>query len=77
MTYAQTCPRGGRDFDGDDPDALAEAIVEHARVDHGHALDPGIVLAHGEAEPSDAGDVEAGGGDGPFGVAGDVTAAPR
>ena len=54
MTYTQTCPRCGRDFDGDDRDALADAVVEHARVDHEHALDRNIVLAHLEgAHPDD------------------------
>lgn len=46
MSYEQACPRCGRDFTGDDKDAVADAVVEHARTHHGHALDRNIVLAH-------------------------------
>jgi len=43
--YSQTCPRCGDEITGDDRDATADAVVEHARG-HGHALDRGIVVAH-------------------------------
>jgi len=43
---SQTCPRCGRDFGGDDKEDVADRVVEHARVEHKHALDREIVLAH-------------------------------
>jgi hypothetical protein len=46
MTYLQTCPRRGRDFAGEDKEVVADAVVEHARVDHQHRLDREVVLAH-------------------------------
>jgi predicted small metal-binding protein len=46
VSYSQTCPRCGRDFAGDDKESVADEIVEHARHDHHHRLDRGIVLAH-------------------------------
>ena len=46
MPYEQKCPRCGQDFAGDDKHAVTEAVVEHARRKHGHALDRDIVLAH-------------------------------
>ena len=46
VAYSQTCPRCGRDFTGDDRDLVADDVVEHARLEHGHALDRDIVLAH-------------------------------
>ena len=46
MNYQQTCPRCGRDFDGDDKNAVADAVVAHARDDHRHTLDREVVLAH-------------------------------
>jgi hypothetical protein len=46
MTYQQTCPRCGRDFEGEDKDAVAETVIEHARVEHRHTLDRDVVLAH-------------------------------
>ena len=46
MTYTQTCPRCGRDIVGDNRDVVADQVVEHARVEHGHLLSPEIVLAH-------------------------------
>lgn len=51
MSYNQTCPRCGWDFAGDDKEAVADAVVEHARVDHRHALDREIVFAHLEGVP--------------------------
>lgn len=51
MSYNQTCPRCGWDFAGDDKEAVANAVVEHARVDHRHALDREIVFAHLEGVP--------------------------
>ena len=46
MSYEQTCPRCGREFVGEEKYALADAVVEHARVEHRHALDRNVVLAH-------------------------------
>ena len=46
MTYSQTCPRCGQEFTDEDKEAVADDVVEHARVEHRHALDPEIVLAH-------------------------------
>jgi hypothetical protein len=46
VTYSQTCPSGGRDFEGDDKDTVADAVVDHARDEHRHALDREVVLAH-------------------------------
>jgi predicted small metal-binding protein len=46
VSYEQTCPRCGREFVGSDQDSVADAVVEHARADHGHALDRDVVLAH-------------------------------
>lgn len=46
MPFEQTCPRCGREFLADDKHVVADAVVEHARVDHHHALDRDVVLAH-------------------------------
>ena len=46
VMYEQTCPRCGREFVGGDKGAVADAVVEHARAKHGHALDRDVVLAH-------------------------------
>jgi hypothetical protein len=46
MTFEMTCPRCGRDFEGDDAQAVAGAVVEHARDEHQHRLDLDVVLAH-------------------------------
>ena len=46
MQYEQTCPRCGQEFVGKDKDAVADAVVEHARTEHQHALDREVVLAH-------------------------------
>ena len=46
MSYRQTCPRCGRDFEGDDKEAVADAVVDHARAEHRHSLDKEVVLAH-------------------------------
>jgi hypothetical protein len=46
VAYSQTCPRCGRDFIGEDQDAVADDVVEHARIQHRHTLDRDIVLAH-------------------------------
>lgn len=51
MTYAQTCPRCGADFAGDDKEAVVDAVVEHASTEHHHTLDRDIVLAHLEGVP--------------------------
>ena len=44
--YSQICPRCGRNFIGEDRAAVADDVVEHARVEHRHALDRDVVLAH-------------------------------
>ena len=46
MPYEQTCARYGREFVGEHKHAVADAVVEHARLDHHHALDRDIVPAH-------------------------------
>jgi predicted small metal-binding protein len=46
VPFSQTCPRCGRDFDGDDKEKVADQVVEHARAEHRHTLDREIVLAH-------------------------------
>jgi hypothetical protein len=46
MAYEMTCPRCGRDFEGDDKAAVASAVIEHARDGHRHRLDLDVVLAH-------------------------------
>jgi hypothetical protein len=46
MAYQQTCPRCGLDFVGVDKDGVADAVVEHARIEHRHELDRDVVLAH-------------------------------
>jgi len=46
MSFEQTCPRCGDEFVGDDKDEVADAVVAHAREEHGHTLDRNVVLAH-------------------------------
>ena len=46
VTFEQICPRCGREFAGDDKDVVADAVIAHAKDDHGHSLDREIVLAH-------------------------------
>ena len=46
VTYSQTCPRCGRDFEGEDKHVVADAVVDHARLEHRHSLDREVVLAH-------------------------------
>lgn len=46
MSYDMTCPRCGEEFFAPDRDSLADAVVDHARSDHGHHLDRYVVLAH-------------------------------
>jgi hypothetical protein len=46
VRYEQTCPRCGEDFVGEDEDAVADAVIDHARSAHGHTLDRDVVLAH-------------------------------
>ena len=41
-----TCPRCGRDFAAGVADELADAVVEHAQVEHRHDLERETVLAH-------------------------------
>lgn len=44
--YRDTCPPCGTVFSGDDRDAVADAVVEHARTAHDHELTREHVLAH-------------------------------
>ena len=46
MTYSDTCPPCGKVFSGDDREALATEVMEHAQADHNHALTREHVLAH-------------------------------
>lgn len=46
MTYTDVCPPCGMQFSGDDRDALADAVVAHARDEHDHHLTREHVLAH-------------------------------
>ena len=46
MTYNDTCPPCGKVFSGDDREALATEVVEHARVAHDHELSREHALAH-------------------------------
>ena len=46
MVFEQQCPRCGEEFAGEDKEAVADAVVAHAREAHGHALDRDVVLAH-------------------------------
>jgi hypothetical protein len=45
-SFSQTCRRCGDEFDGDDKEVVANAVVEHARDAHQHRLDREVVLAH-------------------------------
>ncbi|CAN5143305.1 hypothetical protein BH18ACT4_BH18ACT4_05430 [soil metagenome] len=49
VPYAQMCPRCGREFAGENKNEVADAVVEHALVEHHHSLDREIVLAHLES----------------------------
>lgn len=44
--YSQTCPRCGVAFQGEDKDGVADEVVDHAALEHRHALDRNVVLAH-------------------------------
>jgi hypothetical protein len=46
VTVEQTCPRCGEEFSGTDPDEVANAVIDHAAVEHQHRLDRHVVLAH-------------------------------
>ena len=46
VIYSQMCPRCGQEFNGDDKNAIADAVVEHALVEHRHTLDHDVVLSH-------------------------------
>ena len=46
MLYEQLCPRCGDAFSGDDKEAVADAVVAHARDAHSHRIDREVVLAH-------------------------------
>ncbi len=45
VRYEQQCPRCGAEFQGDDKNEVADAVVAHAGA-HGHSLDREVVLAH-------------------------------
>lgn len=46
METSMTCPRCGDEFTGDDANAIADAVLKHAKIEHNHALDRHVVLAH-------------------------------
>lgn len=46
MPYSQICPRCGEELTGDERNAVADAVVAHARDRHRHELDREIALAH-------------------------------
>ena len=46
MQHVQVCPRCGLELTGDEPGAVADAVVAHARTEHDHRLDREVVLAH-------------------------------
>jgi hypothetical protein len=46
MAFEQACPRCGDEFVGEDKEAVADAVIAHARYVHGHGLDREVVLAH-------------------------------
>ena len=46
MPYEQLCPRCGEAFAGEDKEAVADAVLAHARDAHSHRLDREVVLAH-------------------------------
>lgn len=46
MTYSDTCPPCGKVFTGEDREALATEVIDHARAAHDHALTREHVLAH-------------------------------
>ena len=55
MPYEQACPRCGREFVGEHKHAVADAVVEHARRDHHHALRPRHDRRQAEAAKRPAG----------------------
>jgi hypothetical protein len=42
----QQCPRCGEEFSGTELDEVADAMIEHAALEHHHQLDRHVVLAH-------------------------------
>lgn len=46
MTYSDTCPPCGKEFSGNDREALATEVMAHARDAHAHDLSREHVLAH-------------------------------
>ena len=46
MPFGIQCPRCGQDFEGNDADLVATAVVDHARTAHRHDLDRDVILAH-------------------------------
>ena len=50
MTHSDTCPPCGKVFSGEDREALAREVMEHARDAHDHELSREHVLAHLDGE---------------------------
>jgi hypothetical protein len=46
VAYEQTCPRCGEAFVGEDKEAVADSVIDHALSAHRHNLDRDVVLAH-------------------------------
>jgi len=46
VSYEMTCPRCGRDFSGDGPDVITDAVITHAATITAHALGRDVVRAH-------------------------------
>jgi predicted small metal-binding protein len=53
MTFTQPCPRCGYVFAGEDPDTIADEMVEHAHVEHGHSVTHEHARAHLDGDASD------------------------
>ena len=58
MNYTQTCPRPrcGRVFTGEDRETVANEMVEHASVEHGHSLTLEHALTHLDRDNPDFAD---------------------
>ena len=46
VTFSQTCPRCGRDFEAEHKHVVDYAVIDSARLEHRHSLDREVVLAH-------------------------------
>jgi predicted small metal-binding protein len=46
VTYTDQCPPCGKQFSGENREALADAVIAHARDEHDHVLTREHVLAH-------------------------------